>query len=158
VRHVRTTLVALVVAIVVGTAATASATIVPQRGMAGVQLGASQANVRATLGKPLRIVRGRNEFGPYTEFRYPFALRILFQGNGGVSSIETRGRKERTAAGVGVGSTESEVRQRVANVRCSTLFGLRHCYVGSFRPGRRVTDFMLRNGRVTRIVVGFVLD
>jgi hypothetical protein len=156
--RMRRSLAAVVAVVAAATAASAHATIVPQRGMAGVSLGMNQAQVRAKLGTPLAVVRGRNPFGPYTELRYPFLLRVLFQGNGGVSAIETRGRKERTARGVGVGSTERDVRARVAKVRCETLVGARHCYVGSFRPGTRVTDFFVRNGRVTRIVVGFVLD
>jgi hypothetical protein len=155
---VRAIVALALVVVAAASAVSAGATIVPQRGMAGVALGMSPAAVRAKLGKPLRIVRGRNVFGPYTEFRYPFLLRVHFQGNDAVSSIATTGRKERTAAGVGVGSTQAHVRARVANVRCERLFNQRHCYVGSFRPGTRVTDFFIRNGRVTRVVIGFVLD
>jgi hypothetical protein len=151
-------LAVLAVVFTAGTAASAGATIVPQRGMAGVQLGMTQATVRAKLGKPLRVIRGRNFFGPYTEFHYPFLLKVHFQGHNAVSSVATTGRKERTAAGIGAGSTEAQLRARVPNVKCEVLFRQRHCYVGSFRPGTRVTDFFIRNGRVTRVVVGFVLD
>ena len=109
------------------------------------------------LGKPLAVIRRRNEFGPFTEYRYPFLLRVFFQGNERATAVETRGRRERTARGVGVGSTGAQVRRLVRGVRCE---GGRdgHCFVGSFRPGRRVTDFFLRGGRVARIVVGVVID
>ena len=65
---------------------------------------------------------------------------------------------ERTARGVGVGSTEGEVRAKVAGVRCRTESGFRHCFVGRFLPGRRITDFHIRRGRVTSVEVGFVVD
>ena len=44
--------------------------------------------------------------------------------------------------------------------RCRTEFGFRHCFVGSFMPGRRVTDFFISRatGRVTEVVVGLVID
>jgi hypothetical protein len=132
--------------------------IVPQRGIAGVRLGMTKAHVRALRGTPLLVLHGRNDFGPYTEFRYPFLLRVLLQGNATVTGIDTTGRKYRTRAGVGVGSTERDVRRKLGGVRCVTEFGFRHCFVGLFRPGRRVTDFHVRRGRVTRVVIGFVLD
>ena len=133
------------------------ATIVPQQSIAGVRLQMSQAAVRGRLGTPIRIVRGSNEFGRFTEFRYP-ALRVSFQGNSAVTNISTTRRSERTARGVGVGSTEREVRARVRGVQCKTEFGFRHCFLGRFLPGGRVTDFQIRRGRVIRIDIGFVID
>jgi len=140
-----------------GLAAPAQAKLVPQRGMAGVQLGMSQTQVRGVLGKPLAVLRRDNEFGPFTEYRYPFLLRVVFQGEERVTAIETRGRKERTARGAGVGSSRSELRRAVPGLRCEGGPG-GHCFLGAFLPGRRVTDFSLRNGRVSRVVVGFVID
>ncbi len=137
--------------------ASAGARLVPQRGMAGVQLGMSQTEVRDILGKPLAVLRQHNEFGPFTEYRYPFLLRVVFQGNESVTAIESRGRKERTARGAGVGSSRSELRRSVPDLRCEG--GVQgHCFLGAFLPGRRVTDFSLRDGRVVRVVVGFVID
>jgi hypothetical protein len=46
----------------------------------------------------------------------------------------------------------------VAGVRCRTESGFRHCFVGRFLPGRRVTDFRIRRGHVTSVQVAFVLD
>ena len=149
---VATTLVVLLVG-----AAAASAAIVPQRGIAGVRLAMTRAQVRAVLGAPAAAVHGRNEFGSFTVYRYR-GLRVTFQGNRAVTSIVTTRASERTAAGVGVGSTEGQVRAKVAGVRCRTESGFRHCFVGRFLPGRRVTDFRIRRGRVTSVTVGFVLD
>ena len=150
--------VALVTVVVfLGLSAPAQAKLVPQRGMAGVDLSMSQTQVRGVLGKPLAVLRRRNEFGPFTEYRYPFLLRIVFQGNERVTAVETRGRKERTPRGAGVGSSRLELTRAVPALRCEGGRG-GHCYLGAFLPGRRVTDFSLRDGRVTRVVVGFVID
>jgi hypothetical protein len=147
--------VALVVAL--ACAAEASAAIVPQRGIAGVTLNMTKAQVRATLGAPRRAIHGSNEFGRFTEFRYR-GLRITFQGNLRVTNVFTTRRTERTARGIGVGSTESQVKAKVSGVRCRTEFGRRHCFVGRFLPGRRVTDFRIRSGRVSSVGIGFVID
>jgi outer membrane protein assembly factor BamE (lipoprotein component of BamABCDE complex) len=137
--------------------ASASAKIVPQQGIAGVRLGMSQAKVRAVLGRPASRKHGTNDFGAYTTFRYA-GLAITFQGNAAVTSMSTTRRSEKTASGVGVGSTEAQVRARVSGVTCKTEFGSRHCYLGAFLVGHRVTDFFIKRGRVTRVNVGRVLD
>ena len=149
--------IALVVASALAIALPAGATIVPQRGIAGVRLFMSQAKVRAILGTPVSAKSARNEFGSYTEFRYR-GLRLLFQGNGGLTSISTTRRSERTRGGVGVGSTERQVRRGLRGVKCERELGFHHCYLGALRPGKRVTDFVFRRGRVARVTVGIVID
>jgi len=153
---VRVLVLAFVVA-ALGLAESAGATIVPQKGIAGVRLGMSQAKVRSVLGKPASTKHGSNDFGVYTTFRYS-RLAITFQGNTAATSMSTTRRSEKTATGVGVGSTEARVRSGVKGVTCKTEFGSRHCYLGAFLIGRRVTDFLIKNGRVTRVNVGRVLD
>jgi hypothetical protein len=146
---------ALVVLLV--SAAAASAAIVPQRGIAGVRLAMTRAQVRAVLGAPSAAVHGRNDFGSFTVYRYR-GLRVTFQGNRTVTAILTTRTTERTAAGVGVGSTEGQVQAKVAGLRCRTESGFRHCSLGQFLPGKRVTDFRIKRGRVTSVQVAFVLD
>lgn len=156
-RALRRSHVALVAALAaVFLAAPARGVIVPQRSIAGVALGMTPGQVRAELGRPSSVLRGRNIFGPWTRYRYP-RLTIFFQGNSRVTSISTTRRAERTARGVGVGSTERQLRGR-HRVRCERIVGIRHCYVGSYRPGTRVTDFIVKRGRVVQVIIGIVVD
>lgn len=153
--------VSLVAALAVAAVAVpvAAATIVVQKGIGGVTIGMTEAMVRGTIGDPAKRQRGTNDFGPYTTLTYREpAIRITFQGNAGATSIVTTSPNERTARGVGVGSAEAAVKAKVAGVKCKTESGFRHCWVGAFLPGRRVTDFWIKQGRVTRVVVGLVID
>jgi hypothetical protein len=134
--------------------AAAGAKIVPQRSIAGVSLGMGQRQVLALLGQPQRKKDGKNEFGPY-RIMYFARVTVWFQGLTSVTQVATTSPLERTAAGVGVGSTESDVKAKVPGVACQTG----HCSIGKFNAGARVTDFFLSAaGRVTRVVVGFVID
>ena len=136
----------------------ADALVQVDRGIAGARLGNTRAQVRAALGPPAQVRNGANDFGRFTVFRYPGAITVSFQGRRRVSTVTTTGPGDRTGRGVGVGSTEAAVRARVPGVRCETIAGARSCHTGRFVAGRRVTDFLLRNGRVRRVTVGFVLD
>lgn len=150
--------VALAVAAPLAAPAASHAVIQVQRGISGVALGMSQDQVRAALGSPV-VRHGRNEFGPYTTFRYAhLGITVAFHGDTRVTSVDTTGVGDRTASGVGVGSTPAVVRARVPGVRCATEAGFHHCQVGRSLPGRRVTDFLFSGGRVSRVLVGFVID
>jgi hypothetical protein len=147
-------LAAVAAALVLGFGAgVAQAMIVPQRSIAGITLEMSKAQVRAKLGAPPRVRRGRNDFGAWTQFVYP-RVDVTFQSGNAVTALQTTSPKERTVRGAHVGSTKAELRARVRGLKCEPG----HCFLGSFTAGKRVTDFFLRRGRVTRIVVGFVID
>ena len=136
----------------------ASANLVVNSSMAGVRLQMTQQQVRDRLGPPLSVKNGTNDFGQYRELRYRGEVTVTFQGLSSVTAITTTGVGARTAGGVGVGSTEAFLRSHLIGETCKTESGFRHCYLGSFLPGRRVTDFAIRSGRVARVVVGFVID
>ena len=142
-------------------ASTAQAVIQVQRGISGVRLGMSQARVKASLGTPAKVKHGSNPFGSFTVFRYAGGIRVTFQGNKNVTAVSITGHTDQTPSGVGVGSTEQQVKNGIHGVKCDSgnhSGGTRSCHVGSFKPGHRVTDFLIRNGHVTRVTVGFVID
>ena len=149
--------VALAVVAVLALPASAGATIVPQQGMAGVRLHMTKAQVRAKLGAPKKTLQGKNDFGPYSTWVYP-RVTINFQGRKKVTSMQTLSPLERTASGVGVGSTEARVKAKVPAAKCSTTVGSRQCVVGAFKPGRTVTVFSIKAGKVRAVVVGIVID
>lgn len=136
----------------------AAADIVPQRGIAGIALNMTQAQVREVAGEPRGTERGSNDFGPFTLWTYRDRVTVGFQGDDRVTSVDTTGRRERTSRGVGVGSSERYVRRRVRGARCRTQYGSRFCRVGRLLPRRRVTSFLIERNRVTRVGIGFVID
>lgn len=117
----------------------------------------SQAAVRAKLGKPAKVVRAKNDFGPYTEFRYGSYV-VDFQGNSKVTAVSTTSSRERTPSGIGVGSAWSQVRARIRHLECEGTPTLGDCHVGELLPGKRVTDFFFVSGKVSSVVVGIVVD
>lgn len=138
--------------------AAAGALVQIDRGIAGVRLDNTRGEVRAALGKPNSRNSGDNDFGRFIEWRYRGGIRVLFQGARRVTSVSTTGKGDRTSRGVGVRSKRRAVRRKVPGVTCETFGGLTSCHTGELLPGRRVTDFLIENGRVTRVTVGFVID
>jgi hypothetical protein len=138
----------------------ADAMIQVDRGIGGARLGNTKAEVRAALGKPSKDTTGTNEFGTYREYRYRGGLRVLFQGDRRVTGVDTTGLGDRTSRGVGVGSTENAVKTKVGGVTCEGLGGgQRLCRTGDgVTVGGRNTDFFIRDGRVDRVVVAFLID
>lgn len=144
-------------------AAPAAARIAPQQGIAGIKLGMIRAKVIQLKGQPDAEKVVRNEIiGPQRTMRYG-GTKLSFGGSSssaGVVGIRTVYRRERTASGVGVGSTAAEVKAGVAGVICRDEFGFSHCVKGQLRAGNRVTDFALDGpgGKVVAVTVGFVID
>jgi hypothetical protein len=139
---------------------TASALIVPQQSIGGIELDMTRGEVRALKGDPRDIDRGTNKFGNYTVFKYG-KLRVTFQGNMGATAVWTRRPGQRTAEDIGVGSTETELRDAYPGARCRTETStFRHCWTGRFQPGRRVTDYRIGidTGLVKSVLVAYVID
>jgi hypothetical protein len=124
-------------------ASPAVATIRPQKGMSGLWLGMTKAQVQAKLGRPIGTGGGR-----YYYARVWVGFRL-----GRVVEITTTRSSERTASGVGVDSTEAQVRRAYPSVVCGQAGGFRRCRLGSGNPGTRATDFLLGRGRVLQITI-----
>ena len=152
------TLTAVALLAPLGAPAAAEALIQVDRGIAGARLGNTRAEVRAALGKPSSIRTGTNDFGRFVSYRFRGGITVIFQGRREVSTVSTTGRGDRTRRNVGVGSTEATVRARVRGVRCETIAGFRSCHTGRFTVGEVITDFQIRNGKVTRVAIGRVFD
>jgi len=138
-------------------ASSAEALIQLDRGIAGARIGNSKAEVRAALGTPRSVVKRDTDFGETTTFSYRGGLRVNFLG-GEVTLAGTTGRGDRTARGIGVGSTEQAVKAKVPRVRCATFEGTRLCRRGAREPGQRGTFFFIENGRVARVDVAVLID
>lgn len=124
----------------------AAATIRPQYGMSGVVLGMTQAQVRAKLGRPIGTGGGR---------WYYARVWVGFRG-GRVTDIATTRSTERLANGLGVDSTEAQVRSAFPRAVCAPWSVYRRCRFGLGRPGTRVTDFTIGRGRVLQITISLL--
>jgi hypothetical protein len=142
----------------------ASALIVPQRSIAGIELNMTRAEVKDKKGDPDRIIHGTNDFGPYTQFIYRNAagkLIATFQSGPNATAVRTNRETQKTAEGVHVGSPESALHDAYPRLHCRTESSdFRHCWTGRMRPGHRVTDYWISmaSGNVTLITVAFVID
>jgi hypothetical protein len=63
-----------------------------------------------------------------------------------------------TGRGVGVRSAYAAVENRVPGATCESFGQTTICTRGELLPGERVNSFFIRNGRVFRVTVGFVID
>ena len=127
-------------------AADASGTIVPQKGMSGVALGMTKAQVRARLGGPIGTGGGRWYFA---------RVWVGFRAGRAVEIMTTRST-ERTSGGLGVDSSESSLRASYPGLKCVAATPFRRCRLGSGAPGTRVTDFMIGHGRVLQITIALL--
>jgi hypothetical protein len=124
----------------------AAAPIRPQHGMSGVVLGMTKAQVQGKLGRPIGQGGGR---------WYYARVWVSFRG-GRVTDIATTRSTERLANGLGVDSTEAQVRRAFPRAVCAPWSVYRRCRFGLGRPGTRVTDFTIARGRVLQITISLL--
>ena len=147
------------VALALTVPAPASAALVPQRSLAGIELGMTAKQVRAAKGEPDEVRRFDHPIvGSANEYRYGLTRVTIFKQSG-VVNISTTSKRE-TFRATGVGSTERAMRRVVRGERCATEFGRRTCHVGRFEPGRKVTTWnnSRKTDKVRRISLGRVID
>jgi hypothetical protein len=142
----RRTLALLIVGAALALPTAATATVRPQYGISGIVLGMTKAQVQAKLGRPVGQGGGR---------WYYARVWVGFRG-GRVTEIATTRSNERLANGVGVDSTEAQVRRAFPRAVCAPWSVYRRCRFGSGRPGTRVTDFTIGRGRVLQITIALL--
>jgi hypothetical protein len=124
-------------------AQSASATIRPQKGMSGLWLGMTKAQVQGKLGRPVGTGGGRFYYARvWVGFRLGRAVEIT-----------TTRSTERTASGIAVGSREAAVRRAYPSAVCGQAGRFRRCRLGSGEPGSRATDFLIGGGLVLQITI-----
>ncbi|HVD25832.1 MAG TPA: hypothetical protein VNB86_07525 [Gaiellaceae bacterium] len=122
-------------------AASAGATIKPARGMSRVELGMTAAQVQAKLGRP--VAKGG--------FKWFYArVTVTFRNRRVVELVTTRST-ERFANGLGVDSSEAEVKAAWPQLKCAAMPPFyRRCRLGTSAPGSRNTDFIF--GTTRRVI------
>ena len=139
--------------------ASASAKLVPQQSLAGIELGWSEKEVREARGEPDEVNHPMHPIaGESTEYRYGLTY-VTILPESGVINVTTTSKRE-TYKGVGVGTTEADLRRAVKGERCGTEFGYRDCHLGRFEAGRVVTVWHIsrKTYKVRRITLGRVID
>jgi hypothetical protein len=122
-------------------AGSAGATIKPGRGMSRVELGMTAKQVQAKLGKP--VARGG--------FKWFYARVTITFRNRRVVELMTTRSTERLANGLGVDSSEAEVRASYPQLKCAAMPPFyRRCRLGTGAPGSRNTDFIF--GTTHRVI------
>jgi hypothetical protein len=122
-------------------AGAAGATIKPGRGMSRVELGMTAAQVQAKLGRP--VAKGG--------FKWFYPRVTITLRNRRVVELMTTRSTERFVNGLGVDSSESEVRATFPQVKCSAMPPFyRRCRLGTGAPKSRVTDFII--GTTRRVI------
>ena len=123
--------------------AAATATIKPARGMSGVVLGMTPTQVAAKLGRPVGKSR--------TRWYYP-RVWVGFRGRR-VVEVSTTRSTERLANGLGVDSSEADVRSAFPRAQCAQAGAFRRCRLGTGARRSRVTDFTIGRGRVLQVTI-----
>ena len=126
-------------------AGAAGATIKPGRGMSRVELGMTAAQVQAKLGRP--VAKGG--------WKWFYARVTVTFRNRRVVELMTTRSTERFANGLGVDSSEAEVRAAFPRVKCGAMPPFyRRCRLGTGEPRSRVTDFNI--GTTKRVIYVFI--
>jgi hypothetical protein len=138
---------ALVAAAVLAAPADAD-TIKPGVRIAGLKVGETAKQVKATYGKPTTTTRDADNAYHYT---YKARRLTVYFQNDTISSISSKSSLDRTDNGLGRGSTLAQLRKGLFNEKCSSTY----CEIFT-QNLKRHTGFGLKGGVVVRIDVGYV--
>jgi hypothetical protein len=117
----------------------------------------TESQVRAKLGSPLRLRSGSNLFGHWRQLVYR-RVSVSFQSGNKVTSLLTKSALVQTMTGVRVGWTLAQVRTGLNGETCRREFGVNHCWIGNWEPGQVISEFRLKQNRVSEISIGYVFD
>jgi hypothetical protein len=142
----------LAVALLLALPAAGHATIVISKGIAGLQIGDSRSKALRLLGPPEsedRFKGGKNLYyahGPVSEVSF---------GAIGLNQIETASPGQRTARGIGPGSSMSKLQQAYPKMHCSVeVKGSNACRTSTRRKHLRIyTTFELDGEQVSDVVI-----
>jgi hypothetical protein len=150
-------LVLATAALVLVLAPAAGAAIVVQESIAGVKIGMTATQVRAVLGKPRSVSYPKDEIqGSLKHYDYgPTDVYFSRGENTGAFNVTTTSRAQRTATGIGVGSTRTALKRAFPKAKCQNMY----CAIGAAEPGKIVTSFFLSTTfKIKRISLGIVID
>jgi hypothetical protein len=153
---VRIRLVIATAALFALAAAPASAKIVVNRSIAGVKLGMSQQQVLDRLGSPATTITNQALDTIYTYKKR--GLAITFRPHGStndVTLIEVTKAGERTASGVGVGSTYNAARAGLSGERCVRAPNPRQRWCTVLSGNRQTTFVISSRKRVHEVVFSY---
>jgi hypothetical protein len=133
--------------------AAASAKITPHRSIGPITLGMSGAKVKRALGKPDAVVRRRYRGRLLVKYDYMLSKTwsvTFLQRKRKLTVVEitTNNARQRTSAGVGVGSSEAKLRRAHRAARCRNV---------SLEPGGAPVErecVLSRRGRQTVFLIG----
>ncbi len=156
----RRVLTLALVPICLAVAAPAQARIVINERIGAARLSLSDKQVIDRFGKPDNVTHGGSQFGPSKTFHY-FArkLRVSFydiEEPRVAWKLRTASSGERTASGLGVGSSVRSVRRKLSGERCHVRAGNGSCQViHRKRFDDRKTIFSFSGDRVDSVTIRF---
>jgi outer membrane protein assembly factor BamE (lipoprotein component of BamABCDE complex) len=137
-------------------AAPASAEIVVNKSVAGVELGMSQQTVLDLIGDPDTTITNAALDTTYT-YRSR-GIKVVFAPNGDtndVTSVTVYRKGEATASGVGLGSTLKALRAGVPKLRCERAPNRKQLWCGVNTRRRHTTFVVTSTKKVRQIVFGY---
>jgi len=140
--------------------ASAGAAIIPGRGVAGLKLGASTAQVRAILGKPATLQHnsGGEQNWLYDKNPVDWVTLVAKGSRTTVEGIETSDKTQKTPQGVGPGSSMAALKKAYPHLTCKKGWlgvPFTSCWILTSVAAHRIpTNFVLFKRKVDTVDIG----